>query len=133
MNPVLVAAFISVQQILGLPPGLLSAICYTESNHNVRAIALHDGGSDSLGECSIKYDTAYLLGYRGSLNRLWKDPKVNVLWAGKYLKMQLDRYDGDTEKAVAAYNSGTHCANKKGVTRNIRYVKKVMKAWRENK
>ena len=34
------------------------------------------------------------------------NPEENI-WGGvKYLKQQLDRFDGDLEKALAAYNAG---------------------------
>jgi soluble lytic murein transglycosylase-like protein len=55
------------------------------------------------------------------------NPTVNALAAGRYLKMQLDRYDGDWCKSVAAYNSGTYNPSKvlPGKPRNYKYIKGV--------
>ncbi len=120
--------FFNITAQLELPPGLLSALCWVESNHKVTAINAQDGGSASYGVCQIKLDTARMLGYKGTVKTL-KEPAVNVYWAGRYLKYQLDRYSGDPRKAVAAYNAGTHRVNKKGLIKNRKYVEKVFKAW----
>lgn len=120
--------FFNVTAQLELPPGLLSATCWVESNHKVNAVNVDDGGSSSYGACQIKLETAQMLGYTGAVKKL-KDPAVNVYWAGRYLKYQLDRYDGDPRKAVAAYNAGTHRVNAKGQIKNRKYVEKVFKAW----
>lgn len=122
--------FFAVSSSLGLPPGLLSAICYIESHHKENAINKHDGGSASYGACQIKLATAKSIGYTGTAKQLMR-ADVNVMWAGKYLKWQLKRYNNDPRKAVAAYNAGSHKLNRKGFTRNNKYVIKVFKAWGE--
>jgi soluble lytic murein transglycosylase-like protein len=120
--------FIVTSQSLGLPEGLLNAICHIESNHNIRAVSVNDGGSASLGVCQIKLATASLLGFKGSAESL-RRPDVNVHYAGLYLRHQLDRYDGDIRKAVSAYNAGKHRVNAKGEIMNRKYVVKVLKQW----
>lgn len=122
--------FLTATNTFYLPPGLLSALCWVESNHKPAAINQYDGGSPSYGLCQIKLETAKMVGYRGSEKQLL-NPKTNVFWAAKYLKKQLDRYGEDPRKAVAAYNAGTHKTNKKGEIRNVKYVNKVFKAWAE--
>lgn len=115
-----------------LPPGLLSALCWVESNHKTAAINQYDGDSPSYGVCQIKLETAKSMGFRGDSKALMK-PEINIKWSAKYLKRQMTRYDNDPRKAVAAYNAGTHRVNKYGKTRNVKYVNKVFKAWAEYK
>lgn len=114
-----------------LPSGLLASLCYVESRHNPKAINPDDGKSSSLGVCQIKLETAKLMGFKGSVKELM-DPKVNIKYAAKYLKKQIDRYDGDIPKAVAAYNAGSYRENKKKVAINSAYVKKVFAQWALN-
>lgn len=120
--------FMTVTQTLGLPQGLLNSICYVESKHTVQVIHKNDGKTDSIGICQIKYETATGLGYRGTVDHLY-DPNANIYWAGVYLLKQLKRYNGNVEKAVAAYNAGTHRINAMGLTKNRKYVDKVFKVW----
>lgn len=115
-----------------LPPGLLSAVCYVESRHKHKAVNLNDGGEDSLGVCQIKLNTARLVGFKGTAKQLMQ-PTTNALYAAKYLKKQLIRYNNDPRKAVAAYNAGKVRYNKDGLIMNRLYVAKVFKAWSENR
>lgn len=120
--------FLATTQTFNLPPGLLSAICWVESHHNFAAINRNDGGSASHGVCQIKLETAALLGFEGDEVELSK-PKINIYYAGKYLRWQLDRYDTNIPKSVAAYNAGTYHENDQGLISNRRYVTKVFDAW----
>lgn len=122
----LLIAFTLATQTFNLPPGLISAICFTESTHNVSAINPHDGNSKSIGVCQVKLATARLVGYKGSEKKLL-DPALNIYYSAKYLKKQLDRYSGDVPKAVSAYNAGTYRESNQG------YVKKVFTAWAEGR
>lgn len=79
-----------------------------------------------MGVCQIKLQTARLVGYTGKEKDLL-DPGLNIYYAGKYLKKQLDRYKGDIPKAVSAYNAGTYR------TSNEAYVDKVFTAWMEGR
>lgn len=132
MSTTLAALFLTVSQTLSLPPGLLSAVCYVESGHRTTAMNQSDGGSPSVGLCQIKAATARGMGYRGTDMVLAK-PGVNAYWAGKYLRYQLDRYNGDVLKALSAYNAGTHRVNAKGEIMNRKYVAKVVNAWSESR
>lgn len=124
----LLLAFTTTTQTLGLPPKLMSAICFVESSHIVSAVNPDDGGSASHGVCQIKLDTARLVGFKGTAKQLMR-PKTNVYWAGKYLKKQLRRYNGDVTKAIAAYNAGKYRETEDGLPKNINYVDKVYKVW----
>lgn len=120
----LAIAFVLVSNSLDLPPNLLSAVCYVESKHVVSAIHVNDGGSDSLGLCQIKLNTARQFGFKGTAKQLQGDYKINMVYAGKYLRYQIKRYNGDTIKAVAAYNAGSYKPHKTN-----KYVNKVLLAW----
>jgi soluble lytic murein transglycosylase-like protein len=125
----LIMAFAATTAMFDLPPGLLSAVCYVETKHTASAIHHNDGGSDSLGVCQIKFQTAKELGFKGTPETLRHDSKANIHYAGKYLKKQLHRYDGDAIKAIAAYNAGTYRVNTKGRIKNLHYVNKVFNVW----
>lgn len=129
----LVSTLMSVTTALGIPPGLLSAVCYVESGHRPHAINRKDGIGDSLGLCQIKHTTAKIVGFKGTRETLWKNPKINVYYSGRYLKKQIIRYKGDIRKAVAAYNMGTYKEDATGKAYNHLYVEKVFKAWAENR
>ncbi len=115
-----------------LPPGLLSALCFVESSHNPNAVNLDDGKGSSLGMCQIKLATARTLGFNGTQAELMQ-PKTNIELAGKYLKKQLRRYNGDFKKGISAYNSGTCRIDSSGHIRNKQYVNKVLTAWIEGR
>ena len=128
----LALTFVMVSQAFQLPQGLLSAVCFVESKHVVKALNINDGGSSSYGACQIKLATAQFVGYKGTEKEL-HNPQVNIYYAGKYLRHQLNRYDNDILKSVAAYNAGTHRINAQGLTMNRKYVGKVFSAWSENR
>jgi soluble lytic murein transglycosylase-like protein len=132
MNMTLILLFSATTSTFQLPPGLLSALCWVESNHNPKAIHKDDGSGNSVGICEIKLETAKLLGFKGTEQGLM-DPKVNIYYAGKYLAKQIDRYNGDAIKGIAAYNAGTYRVNAKGLIMNRRYVAKVTKAWKDSR
>ena len=58
------------------------------------------------------------------------DPLANLEGGARYLRQQLDRFDGDVEKALAAYNAGPGRVEKAGGIPRIRetqtYVAAVM-------
>ena len=111
-----------------LPSGLLSSLCFVESKHSVTAYHAKDGATSSLGVCQIKLATARGLGFKGNEQQLM-NPKINVYYAAKYLNKQITRYQGDVQKAVAAYNAGTYRPGLNGKAKNHNYVRKVLLAW----
>lgn len=128
----LLALFALATSTYNLPPGLISALCYVESNHHVSAYVDNDRGSPSHGVCQLKYATARFVGFRGTTEQL-RNPKTNIKYAAKYLHYQLVRYHGDSVKAIAAYNAGTYHVNKRGLIKNRIYVGKVLVAWAEQR
>jgi soluble lytic murein transglycosylase-like protein len=124
----MILMFASITNALNLPEGLLSSLCYVESKHNANIVHYNDKGSDSLGICQIKYTTAKELGYKGTPDKLVKDPKTNAFYAGKYLNKQLNKYN-NYSCAIAAYNAGKCRLNKNGQIKNKVYVDKVLNTW----
>jgi soluble lytic murein transglycosylase-like protein len=122
-----IAMITGIAKIVGVPPYLLLAVCMTETNLT-NAMLKHDGNSPTYGVCQIKAGTAFDLGYKGSPEGLM-EPKTNVLYAAKYLKYQLDRYDGNFCKSISAYNAGSYIEsqNSPGYPKNLRYVRNVQK------
>lgn len=110
---------------VGVPGFLLLAICTHESGLTNTTVP-YDHGSPSYGVCMVKKGTAEFMQFKGSTKQLM-NPHVNALYAAKYLKFQLDRYDGDLCKSTAAYNSGTYNESSKfpGLPRNMKYIRFV--------
>lgn len=121
----LTALFITATAHFNLPPGLLESLCFIESRHEVFAIHRDDGGSDSLGICQIKIETARWLGFKGDSQQLM-DPKTNIYYSAKYLARNLKRYNGNIEKSVIAYNRGSA-----GNLSRTQYSEKVLTQWRQ--
>lgn len=122
---------LTASQANNLPPGLLSALCFVESSHRSHVINQKDGLSDSMGLCQIKSVAAKHVGFKGSKQDLM-EPSINAIYAAKYLRYQIDRYDGDILKGISAYNMGRY-KELNGNAANLSYVQKVLKAWSEQR
>ncbi len=79
-----------------LSPALLEAVVWQESRW--RADAVSPAGARGLAQ--LMPGTARDLGVDPD------DPLANLEGGARYLREQLDRFDGDLEKALAAYNAG---------------------------
>jgi soluble lytic murein transglycosylase-like protein len=123
--------FENISQLLGIPMGLLAALCHVESNHNPNAVRASDGrdGKASYGICQIKYATAKEVKPNVKASELF-DPQTNIEVAGLYLKKKYDKYKS-WDLALAAYNAGSvkYLKNSKKLA-NGSYVKKVHKRWK---
>ena len=128
MNTTLALLFALATQNYNLPAGLIDSVCWVETKHNVRVVHEADGNSASYGVCQVKLETAQTYGFTGTAEDLMH-PAINVHFAAKTLKHQLDRYNGDVTKAIAAYNAGRFNPDKKGLPKNKKYVTKVLRMW----
>ncbi|NIO44455.1 MAG: transglycosylase SLT domain-containing protein [Candidatus Aenigmarchaeota archaeon] len=121
------------------PPNLLKSICYTES-HFRNVINKDDGGSPSYGICQIKLETARMYDKNITAKDLMY-PRINIWFAGLYLRDLLKKYDNNIRLGIAAYNAGgAYFCTSKGVTSrtktpceegkliNLSYVNKVLEA-----
>ncbi|MWC42145.1 transglycosylase SLT domain-containing protein [Sphingomonas carotinifaciens] len=80
----------------GISPALLEALIWQESRW--RAAAVSRVGAQGLTQ--LMPGTARTLGVDP------RDPIAAIEGGARYLRQQLDRFDGDVERALAAYNAG---------------------------
>jgi soluble lytic murein transglycosylase len=88
-----------------LDPALIAAVIYEESRF--RDQTSHAGAK---GLMQITPETARFIardsGGTAFVEEDLSTPQVNISYGSYYLRYLLDRYEGDTEIAVAAYNAG---------------------------
>jgi hypothetical protein len=81
----------------GLPPALIRAVVKAESDYQVRALS----PAGAQGLMQLMPITAKELGVKDPF-----DIDQNIDGGARYLRQMLDTFDGDLEKALAAYNAG---------------------------
>ena len=103
-----------------LSPSLLEALVWQESRWRENAVS----PAGARGLAQLMPGTARYLGVNAD------DPFANLEGGARYLREQLDRFDGDLEKALAAYNAGPGRVMRAGGIPNIRetrdYVAAIM-------
>jgi soluble lytic murein transglycosylase-like protein len=80
----------------GLDPDFLEAVARTESALDPAAVS----PAGAVGVMQLMPATARRLGVDP------RDPAQNILGGARYLRAQLDRFDGRIDLALAAYNAG---------------------------
>lgn len=79
-----------------ISPSLLEAVVWQESRWNEAAVS----PVGARGLTQLMPGTARQMGVDPG------DPQANLEGGARYLRLQLDRFGGDIEKALAAYNAG---------------------------
>ena len=125
---------VSVAKRYGLDPALFTAQLQQESGF--RADAVSPVGARGPGQImpATWEDPGFGLSFEGSID----NPFQNIEAAAQYQRTMLDRYDGDVNKALAAYNWGAGNADKwsgdpsalPGETRN--YIQSITEMARGN-
>jgi len=95
-----------VAKHVSLAPELIRSVVNTESNFKPDATS--QAGAQGLMQ--IMPETAKELGIENSF-----DPLQNLHGGSRYLKQLLDKYDGDLDHALAAYNWGQGNVDRKGL------------------
>jgi soluble lytic murein transglycosylase-like protein len=101
-------------------PALVRAVIQTESNWNSSAVSR----KGAQGLMQLGPTTAQALGVNNAF-----DPKQNLDGGVRYLRTLLERYNGDLDRALAAYNAGPRAVDRAGGIPQYRetrdYVQKV--------
>lgn len=121
MRPMQYDAFVTNAAVqYGLPEVLIHAIILVESGYDTNA----ESRAGAVGLMQLMPETAKRFGV---VNR--KDAAQNINGGSAYLKWLLNRYQGDIEKTLAAYNAGEGAVDKYGGIPPYKeareYVKKV--------
>ena len=82
--------------VYDLSPTLIDAVIWQESRWNPAALS----SAGARGLAQLMPTTARQLAVNAD------DPAANLEGGARYLRMQLDAFGGDIEKALAAYNAG---------------------------
>jgi len=115
------AIFDAAGQKYNLSPDLLKAVAKVESTFRPHLVSK----SGAMGIMQIMPGTARYLGVTDPF-----DPEQSIMGGARYLRENLDRFDGDIELALAAYNAGWPAVKKHGGIPPFRetqaYVPKVL-------
>lgn len=103
-----------------LPERLLHAVIQTESNYDPYAVSR----AGAMGLMQLMPKTALEMGVTKPF-----DIEQNIEGGAKYLKMMLEKYSGDMEKSLAAYNAGPMRVDQSNgipeIEETQNYVKKI--------
>jgi soluble lytic murein transglycosylase-like protein len=109
-------------QKYGLAPPLLKAVMAAESNFDPSAVSV----KGATGLMQLMPATARDMSVDDP-----RDPAQNIDGGARYLRLLQDRYGGDLEKVLAAYNAGPEAVSRSGgaipdIAETQAYVRKVL-------
>lgn len=113
------AIIVEASRKYGVDPNLVAAMAFRESRFDPHAVSR----IGAQGVMQLMPSTARSLGVRDAF-----DPRDNVFGATKYLRTLLDRFHGDVDQSVAAYNAGPELVARVGpaaTTEAVEYVAAV--------
>ena len=109
-----------------IEPSIIRALISAESNWDVYAIS--DKGA--IGLMQLMPATAWDMEIKNPF-----DPEQNIEGGTRYLRMLLDRFNGNMELAVAAYNAGPGAVKKSGgipsFSETTKFVRNVISTYRK--
>jgi soluble lytic murein transglycosylase-like protein len=111
-------------QKYGVDPNLIAAMAFRESRFEPNAVS----SRGAQGLMQLMPRTARALGVSDSF-----DPQQNIIGGTKYVKYLLDRFHGDIDLSLAAYNAGPELVAKVGPSATqeaIEYVAAVKDYYR---
>lgn len=115
------AIFTEASNTYGVSKDLLKAMAKAESNFNPSAVS----SAGAMGIMQLMPATAASLGVSNAF-----DARENIMGGAKYISQLLEKYNGDTSLALAAYNAGSGNVDKYGgippFTETQNYVSKIM-------
>ena len=115
------AIFTEASNTYGVSKDLLKAMAKAESNFNPSAVS----SAGAMGIMQLMPATAASLGVSNAF-----DARENIMGGAKYISQLLEKYNGDTSLALAAYNAGSGSVDKYGgippFTETQNYVSKIM-------
>ncbi len=109
-----------------LNPALVHAVIRAESAYDPHALS----AKGAMGLMQLMPETASLLNVSNPY-----DPEQNISGGVRYLRYLLDRFDGNLELALAAYNAGENRVSRESrvprITETQQYVRKVLRFYRD--
>lgn len=116
-----------VAERVKLAPELIRSVVAAESSFNPNAVSR----VGAQGLMQLMPATAQDLGVKNSF-----DPQENLDGGSRYLKQLLDKYDGDLDHALAAYNWGQGNVDRHGLermpTETRNYIAKIKQLLQQN-
>jgi hypothetical protein len=117
----------TISRNYGVDPGLVRAMIKTESNFNRWAVS----NKGALGLMQLIPETGRRYGVRDFF-----DPEQNVDGGVHYLKFLLDKFNGNLDLSLAAYNAGENLVERLGrvppIPETTSYVRKIRAIYKEN-
>ena len=130
-TPLMLKTLVQAAERFQVDAYLIKAVIHAESAFNPRARS----PKNAIGLMQVLPGTARDLGLSAqptaSVEQLLTDPRVSIVVGTKYLAEQLERFGGNVELAIAAYNAGPGAVIKAGnkvppYAETRAYVKRVM-------